>query len=85
VKTGFEAGEEPLDCVARIQAPLLVIHGEADRVIPVDCGRKIHAASASPKKRFLSVPKADHNDLDLYEGADHETFVRYLDSTLPRR
>ena len=32
----------------KIRAPLLVLHGAADAVVPVACGRDVHAAAAAP-------------------------------------
>ncbi|MDP6563218.1 MAG: alpha/beta hydrolase [Alphaproteobacteria bacterium] len=54
----FEAVEQ----IARIEAPLLVVHGERDSTIPVRFGRRLFEAAVEPKEgRFL--PNADHNDL----------------------
>lgn len=52
--------------LARIRhsrTPLLVIHGEADRIIPASHGRALLDASAAGKKRHLVIPAAGHNDL----------------------
>ena len=43
--------------------PLLVIHGQNDRMIPPDQGRALFEAAASNDKRFLDVPDAGHTDL----------------------
>ncbi len=46
----------------RIQAldrPLLVVHGTADRVVPVSEGERIHSAARQPKW-FAGIPGADH-------------------------
>lgn len=51
-----------IDLIARIQAPLLVIHGEQDRVIPTRFGRRLFQAASQPKEgHFLA--DAGHNDL----------------------
>ncbi len=53
-----------LDSLARIRQydrPLLVIHGEADEIIPVEQGRALYEAAAGPKT-FYRVPGAYHND-----------------------
>ncbi len=48
--------------ISELASPLLVIHGEADNVIPVRHGRRLHEAANEPKSaRF--VPGAGHNDL----------------------
>jgi pimeloyl-ACP methyl ester carboxylesterase len=47
--------------------PLLVIHGEEDRVIPTKHGRTLHQASPAKQKRFVGIPHTGHNDLDVME------------------
>ena len=54
--------------IRRSEVPLLVIHGEADRVIPVSHGRELHAASPSSQKQFIGIPGAGHNDLFYLAG-----------------
>ena len=56
--------------------PTLLLHGVADRVIPVEEARENFAASAARGKRLVEIPGAGHNDLlyrartgDLYFGA----------------
>lgn len=49
--------------IRRSDTPLLVIHGEADGVIPANHGRALVEASAAGDKRFLGIPGAGHNDL----------------------
>jgi len=53
-----------LSKIGEVSAPLLIIHGERDRIIPVDFGRKIFDAAKEPKemKVFSNV---GHNDLHL--------------------
>jgi uncharacterized protein len=42
--------------------PILVMHGDADRVIPYAHGRALYEALPEPK-RFETIPRGDHNDL----------------------
>lgn len=51
-----------------IEAPLLVMHGEADEIIPIAQGRALFAAASEPK-RFVAYPQAGHNDLYHYGAA----------------
>lgn len=46
--------------VGQSSAPLLIIHGTADEVVPITQGRAVFAASASPQKRMVEVPGAGH-------------------------
>lgn len=48
--------------IKHIRAPVLVIHGEDDRIIPVRNGKKVYSAASEPKTLIL-VPGAGHNDL----------------------
>jgi uncharacterized protein len=49
----------------KIKAPVLVIHGEADDIIPVRFGRVLYDALPQPKQLRL-IPRAGHNDLSGY-------------------
>ena len=50
-----------------IGAPLLVIAGERDGLIPPEYSRRLHDAWAGPK-RWTLVPEADHNDIHTHPG-----------------
>jgi len=53
---------------ARVSCPVLVLHGELDRIAPPSFGRKVFDAAREPK-RFVTVSGADHNSItpDLAE------------------
>lgn len=53
--------------VSRVQAPILVIHGGADQLIPVEMGRTLHREGTGDV-RFMEVPGAGHNDLPWVAG-----------------
>jgi uncharacterized protein len=53
--------------VGGLAAPLLVVAGERDRIIPAAHSRRLFDAAPAPK-RFVLLPGADHNDLDLLAG-----------------
>jgi fermentation-respiration switch protein FrsA (DUF1100 family) len=46
-----------------IRIPTLIIHGEADEIIPATEGRALYALSGAARKEALFVPGAGHNDL----------------------
>jgi uncharacterized protein len=48
--------------IGQINAPLLIVHGERDDVLPVRMGRALLAKAAEPK-RGVFLPDAGHNDL----------------------
>ena len=54
--------------IRRVRAPILVIHGTLDEVIPVSHGRRLYDAAGRPKQA-LWVEGAHHNDVPLVAGA----------------
>lgn len=46
----------------RVRCPVLVVHGEADNIVPVAFGQELAAAL---RAKFVPVPGCGHNDLDL--------------------
>lgn len=55
--------------IGRVTAPLLVLHGERDAIIPVAQGRALLAAAAGPREGWFS-PEAGHNDLEAHGGVE---------------
>jgi pimeloyl-ACP methyl ester carboxylesterase len=55
----------PRNRIADIQAPVLLIHGEDDDVIPVDDAFSIH--ENLPSCRLIIVPNGKHSDLEAFE------------------
>lgn len=51
-----------VDHIARIGAPLHLVHGEMDRIVPVRLGRRLFEAAVEPKQA-LWLPGHGHNDL----------------------
>ncbi len=62
MKDQFRSSER----IAAIRAPLLVIHGTADPVMPIRFGERLFAAAAEPKA-FLRVEGAGHQPMDRPE------------------
>jgi hypothetical protein len=52
--------------MARVDLPLLVIHGQRDTLIPPENGQALYDASPSAHKTIVTIPSAGHNDLLLY-------------------
>ena len=48
--------------IKRLKAPLLVVHGTLDQVIPIATGRRVFE-NATGEKSFIAVEGAGHNDL----------------------
>jgi fermentation-respiration switch protein FrsA (DUF1100 family) len=51
--------------IGRVGAPVLVLHGERDTVIPIVFGERLYRLITSPK-RFVRFPAGGHSDLGAY-------------------
>ena len=51
--------------LGQYQGPLLVVHGDADSIVPFGAGRRVYDLAPTTQKTFLSIPGADHNDLHV--------------------
>jgi fermentation-respiration switch protein FrsA (DUF1100 family) len=49
--------------IRQVTAPVLILHGARDAVIPVEMGRNLYALAKEPK-RFVIFPNGRHVDLD---------------------
>ncbi len=61
-----------------VKAPLLVIQGERDDVVPIEQGREVFAACPSENKRFLVVPNVHHNDVPFTKPPAGEAVAKML-------
>ncbi|CAG0969619.1 hypothetical protein ANRL3_01414 [Anaerolineae bacterium] len=66
--------------IERVTTRTLIIHGEADFLIPLSEGRALYEHSAARDKRLVLIPNAGHNDLMMvgmteYFGAIREFVV----------
>lgn len=52
---------DSLGKIDRVQVPLLHLHGDRDRIVPIAQGRRLFEAANSPKE-FVMIAGADHND-----------------------
>jgi uncharacterized protein len=67
--------------IAAIQAPLLIVHGARDSLIPIGHGRALFAAARAPKT-FVELPDRGHNDM---QGPEFEVGVKkFLESLASR-
>jgi fermentation-respiration switch protein FrsA (DUF1100 family) len=61
----FRAAER----IGRVKAPVLILHGERDRVVPIGFAEALYARIPGPK-RFIRYPAGTHLDLDSYGAQD---------------
>jgi len=68
------------DHIAAIRAPLLILHGEKDRVIPQGFGKRLYDLAQDPKT-FVSLGPVGHDA--LFSPATWEQEAAFIDRTLP--
>ena len=64
----------PQDYVARLPAPLLIVHGTADEVVPFAQGKQLFAA-AVPRKTFYEVKGGGHGNSLARNGGEYRKKV----------
>jgi fermentation-respiration switch protein FrsA (DUF1100 family) len=55
--------------IRQVHAPILVIAGDRDGIVPIEHSRRVYEAAAEPK-RLRVIAGADHNDAALLAGAE---------------
>jgi pimeloyl-ACP methyl ester carboxylesterase len=48
--------------VSKVTAPILMLHGDRDAVVPIALGERLYSLIQA-RKRFIRFPGAGHNDL----------------------
>jgi len=59
-----------IDRAPSLQAPLLVVAGDRDEIVPLGQSRALFDAAAGPRKRFVLIDGAGHNDHALLAGEE---------------
>jgi len=67
-----------------VGCPVLVVHGDADRLIAEDRGRALHSAFASADKTWLSVSGAGHNNALITDQPVYATMAKWMRARLLR-
>ncbi|WP_303722514.1 alpha/beta hydrolase [Malonomonas rubra] len=57
----LEARYDNLTKIDRLQVPLLILHGDRDRIVPQQMGKQLFERAQQPKT-FYSIPGAGHNN-----------------------
>ena len=66
-----------------MRAPVLVLHGDADEIVPFDMGEQVFHAAGEPKA-FHRIRGAGHNDTYLVGGKAYLQALReFLATALP--
>jgi fermentation-respiration switch protein FrsA (DUF1100 family) len=73
---------DSLSKIGSVRAPLLVLHGDEDEVVPFEGGRKLFEAANEPK-RFYTIEGAGHNDTYVVGGREYFSVLREFLEVLP--
>lgn len=76
------SGFDSLSRIRRVKAPLLVIHGTRDEIIPFEMGQQLFAA-ANESKQFWAVEGAGHNDIAESAGAAYAARLKTFYGSRP--
>jgi uncharacterized protein len=50
--------------IGKITVPVLVLHGDRDRIVPISSGERLYGLINAPRK-FVRFPGVGHNDLGV--------------------
>lgn len=56
-----------IEYIKEVTAPLLIIHGQQDKIVKVDHSEKLMKAGGMKYKKLLIPPKMNHNNYRLYD------------------
>ncbi|MDR0319625.1 MAG: alpha/beta hydrolase [Rickettsiales bacterium] len=62
---------------AKISAPTLVMHGSADKKVPIEQGRKVFQSVPHADKEFVEIPDSDHY---IYTKGSIQKIITWLSS-----
>lgn len=74
----FKTRYDSLKKIGQVRSRLLILHGDADEVVPYEHGRRLFEAAPQPKV-FYTIRGAHHNDTYIVGGDDYwAAWVRLL-------
>lgn len=69
----------PATQAALLTMPTLIAHGTADRIVPIDCGRRLFAAlPAALEKKWVEIPGADHDNVLITDFPVYATVAEWM-------
>ncbi len=74
----FKTRYDSLKKIGQVRSRLLILHGDADEVVPYEHGRRLFEAAPQPKA-FYTIHGAHHNDTYIVGGDDYwAAWIRIL-------
>ena len=68
--------------IGQIRVPLLMLHGDADRTVPIELGRELFATAVTEPKSFVTLPGGTHSQLHVEAAERYQSvmgeFARHL-------
>lgn len=71
----------PINTAARLSCPLLLVHGDADNIVPLSDAEAIYANCSPAMAQLLVIPGAGHNAASKIETHASEV-INFLDNTV---
>lgn len=79
----IDDSDRPLDAIGRVQVPVLIIHGDRDRIVPIVHGRLLRDA-APDRVTLVEYAGGDHNSLRETHPQATQLMVDFLRDGLAR-
>jgi alpha-beta hydrolase superfamily lysophospholipase len=74
--------QEGLERIQKIFVPTLIIHGEQDRLVPLENSKDIYQHLGTNEKELLIIPSATHNDIMLVGFKDYfNSLQQFIEKT----
>jgi fermentation-respiration switch protein FrsA (DUF1100 family) len=69
---------DTLSKIGKVKAPLLILHGDRDEIVPFEHGERLYGAANEPK-RFYTIRGSGHNDTYIVGGRPYfEEMARFI-------
>jgi len=75
---------KPVESAAKIEHPVLFLHGDRDDKIPIEFNRRNFEAVQSPEKQWITVPGGGHSNIWRFGGKELERQVMAFLEQQPR-
>jgi len=74
---------DSVDKIGQVDAPILMLHGENDRTVPVALGRRLRDAARPGSVHWIEVPGGSHSDLHVEAPELYRNAVKSVIEQLP--